>query len=83
MTEYDFDRMIDEYLVYCHSRQLRAKTMASYERSLRLIPALVRRRVEDINSRAGHREQHSSLHNQHTGKREVLFLQRHRAKGIV
>lgn len=36
MAEYDFDRMIDEYLVYCHSRQLRAKTMASYEQSLRL-----------------------------------------------
>lgn len=36
MTEYDFDRMIDEYLVYCHSRQLSKKTMASYEQSLRL-----------------------------------------------
>lgn len=36
MAEYDFDRMIDEYLVYCHSRQLRAKTMASYEQTLRL-----------------------------------------------
>ncbi len=69
MTEYDFDRMIDEYLVYCHSRQLSKKTMASYEQSLRLFPALVRRRVEDINSRTSQREQHSSLHNQHTGKR--------------
>lgn len=36
MAEYDFDRMIDEYLVYCHSRQLSKKTMASYEQSLRL-----------------------------------------------
>lgn len=36
MAEYDFDRMIDEYLVYCHSRQLRAKTLSSYEQTLRL-----------------------------------------------
>ncbi len=36
MAEYEFDRMIDEYLVCCHSRQLRAKTMASYEQTLRL-----------------------------------------------
>ena len=51
MAEYEFDRMIDEYLVCCHSRQLRAKTMASYEQIAAAFPALVRRRVEDINSR--------------------------------
>ena len=36
MTNLSFAWQIDEYLVYCHSRQLRAKTMASYEQSLRL-----------------------------------------------
>ena len=36
MTNLSFAWQIDEYMVYCHSRQLRAKTMASYEQSLRL-----------------------------------------------
>ena len=27
---------IEEYMVYCHSRQLREKTMNSYEQALRL-----------------------------------------------
>ena len=27
---------IEEYMVYCHSRQLRTKTMDSYEQALRL-----------------------------------------------
>jgi len=31
-----FDYCIDEYMVYCHSRQLREKTMNSYEQALRL-----------------------------------------------
>ena len=28
--------LIEEYMVYCRSRQLREKTMASYEQALRL-----------------------------------------------
>ena len=36
MTNLSFDRQIDEYMVYCRSRQLREKTMASYEKVLRL-----------------------------------------------
>lgn len=35
MTNLSFDRQIDEYMVYCRSRQLREKTMASYEKALR------------------------------------------------
>jgi len=32
----DFEYQINEYMVYCHSRQLRPKTMMSYEATLRL-----------------------------------------------
>ena len=32
----EFDKHINEYMVYCHSRQLRPKTMHSYESTLRL-----------------------------------------------
>ena len=31
-----FDYLICEYMVYCHSRQLREKTIGSYEQALRL-----------------------------------------------
>lgn len=36
MADLSFDRQIDEYMVYCRSKQLREKTMASYEQALRL-----------------------------------------------
>ena len=36
MVNTDFDYCIDDYMVYCHSRQLREKTMSSYEQTLRL-----------------------------------------------
>ena len=36
MSNMDFDWQIDEFMVFCHSKQLREKTMASYERALRL-----------------------------------------------
>ncbi len=36
MSDLSFDWQIDEYMVYCRSRQLREKTMASYEQTLRL-----------------------------------------------
>ena len=31
-----FDHCIDEFMVYCHSKQLRERTMDSYEQALRL-----------------------------------------------
>lgn len=31
-----FDYLIDEYMINCRSRQLREKTMSSYEQALRL-----------------------------------------------
>ena len=36
MADLSFESMIEEYLVYCHIRQLRQKTMNSYEQTLRL-----------------------------------------------
>lgn len=36
MCNTSFDYLICEYMVYCRSRQLRAKTMNSYEQGLRL-----------------------------------------------
>ena len=36
MTNMAFDWQIDEFMVYCRSRQLRDKTMLSYEQALRL-----------------------------------------------
>ena len=36
MTDMGFDWQIDEFMVYCRSRQLREKTMSSYEQTLRL-----------------------------------------------
>ena len=36
MTNLSFDWQIDEFMVFCHSGQLREKTMKSYEQALRL-----------------------------------------------
>ena len=36
MSNLTFDWQISEYMVYCRSRQLREKTMNSYEQALRL-----------------------------------------------
>jgi site-specific recombinase XerD len=36
MTNTAFDWQIDEFMIYCRSRQLREKTMLSYEQTLRL-----------------------------------------------
>ena len=36
MTDLTFDWQIDEFMVYCQSKQLRPKTMQSYEQALRL-----------------------------------------------
>ena len=36
MTNLTFDWQIDEFMVYCQSKQLRPKSMQSYEQALRL-----------------------------------------------
>lgn len=36
MEDMSFDYQIDEFMVYCRSKQLREKTMSSYEQALRL-----------------------------------------------
>ena len=36
MTDLGFDWQIDEFMVFCRSRQLRERTMTSYEQTLRL-----------------------------------------------
>ena len=36
MTNLTFDWQIDEFMIYCQSKQLRPKTMQSYEQALRL-----------------------------------------------
>lgn len=36
MHNMDFDWQIDEFMIYCRSKQLREKTMLSYEQALRL-----------------------------------------------
>ena len=36
MNNTAFDWQIDEFMVYCRSKRLREKTIASYEQSLRL-----------------------------------------------
>ena len=36
MTDLSFEWQIDEYMVYCRSKQLRERTMSSYEQTLRL-----------------------------------------------
>jgi len=34
MTDMGFDWQIDEFMVFCRSRQLRERTMTSYEQTL-------------------------------------------------
>jgi len=36
MTDLSFDWQIEEFMIYCRSGQLRERTMASYEQTLRL-----------------------------------------------
>ncbi len=50
MTNTDFDWQIDEFMVNCRSRQLRAKTLASYEQTLRLFERWCREqmKIDDV-----------------------------------
>ncbi len=36
MVNYDFDFQFDDFMLYCRTKQLRQKTMSSYEQTLRL-----------------------------------------------
>ena len=46
MTNLEFDWQIDEFMIYCRSRQLREKTMLSYEQSLRLFERWCKEQLE-------------------------------------
>jgi integrase/recombinase XerD len=50
MENMAFDWQLDEFMVYCRSRQLREKTMNSYEQTLRLFERWCREqmRIEDV-----------------------------------
>ena len=50
MENMAFDWQLDEFMVYCRSRQLREKTMNSYEQTLRLFERWRREqmRIEDV-----------------------------------
>ena len=51
------DYLICEYMVYCRSRQLRAKTMNSYEQGLPIslfLSILIRLCLTKISHRCGH-----------------------------
>lgn len=43
------DQQIDAYMVYCKSRQLRPKTMLSYENTLRLFEKWCKEEMEIAN----------------------------------
>lgn len=45
MENMAFDWQLDEFMVYCRSRQLREKTMNSYEQTLRLFERWCRERL--------------------------------------
>ena len=46
MTNMNFEWQIDEYMIYCRSRQLREKTMNSYEQSLHLFARWCREQLK-------------------------------------
>ena len=50
MTCYEMSQQIEEYMVYCCSKQLSRKTMASYEQSLRLFEKWCRdtMKIDDV-----------------------------------
>lgn len=50
MTNLTFDWQIDEFMVYCQSKQLRPKSMASYEQTLRLFQRWCKdtRQIENV-----------------------------------
>ena len=61
----NFQRMIALFMDYCRSKQLRAKTMASYEQSLKLFARWPRERAIDLNTFL-----HRQLANELVGSRD-------------
>ena len=51
MQNYDFDFQFDDFMLCCRTRQLRPKTMASYEQTLRLFQRWLKQElnVEKVN----------------------------------
>ena len=51
MQNFDFDFQIDDFMLYCRTRQLRPKTMASYEQTLRLFQRWLKEelKIEKVN----------------------------------
>ena len=52
MRNLSFDWQIDEFMIYCRSRQLRQKTLSSYEQTLRLFERWCKEqlKIEDVNA---------------------------------
>ena len=50
MTNTAFDWQIDDFMIYCRSRQRREKTMLSYEQTLRLFESWCKEQMslEDV-----------------------------------
>lgn len=51
MQNYDFDFHLDDFMLYCRTNQLRPKTMASYEQTLRLFQRWLKEelQIEKVN----------------------------------
>ena len=51
MVNYDFDFQLDDFMLYCRTKQLRQKTMASYEQTLQLFQRWlkVELQIENVN----------------------------------
>ena len=51
MQNYDFDFQLDDFMLYCRTNQLRPKTMASYEQTLRLFQRWLKEelQIENVN----------------------------------
>lgn len=48
MFNYDFDFQLDDFMLYCRTNQLRPKTMASYEQTLRLFQRWLKVKLRKI-----------------------------------
>ena len=51
MVNYDFDFQLEDFMLYCRTSQLRPKTMASYEQTLRLFQRWLKEelQIENVN----------------------------------
>ena len=76
MTELTFEWQIDEFLIYCHSKQLRPKTTQSYEQALRLF---ARWCEEERHIDAVDKVKEADIRKVFIGS-SILFLERKRTK---